>query len=178
MLPPGACWSVPPALTITRRAPSFNHSTACHPTHAGCCVPASSIASHFYLHQGLRRQLRAAPGFSRRSQWSTGPAGTACAVLHALRSSDQVCAIVPRAKFPSRVLTRRFRFLFYNFPGSDGARFRMVRTGVCRRCGHMGRHYLGASAFLVPRWPHHPEWDRSPVKTTSRRLVVFAIELH
>jgi len=72
-------------------------------------------------------------------------------------SSDQVCAIVPRAKFPSRVLTRRFRFLFYNFPGSDGARFRMVRTGVCRRCGHMGRHYLGASAFLVPRWPHHPE---------------------
>jgi hypothetical protein len=93
-------------------------------------------------------------------------------------SSDQVCAIVPRAKFPSRVLTRRFRFLFYNFPGSDGARFRMVRTGVCRRCGHMGRHYLGASAFLVPRWPHHPEWDRSPVKTTSRRLVVFAIELH
>src|SRR5450432_254598 len=33
------------------------------------------------------------------------------------------------AKFPSRVPTHRFPFLFYNFPGSNGAEFQTVRTG-------------------------------------------------
>ena len=36
MLLPGACGSVPPAVTITRRAPRFNHATACHLKHPGC----------------------------------------------------------------------------------------------------------------------------------------------
>ena len=177
MLLPGACGSVPPAVTITRRDPRFNQSTAYHPTHPGCwSLPSVSR---------LTSSPPWAPPAVARSAWlfekvtvvhRTGRNGVRS--IARTHSSDQVCAIVPRAKFPSRVLTRRFRFLFYNFPGSDGARFRMVRTGVCRRCGHMGRHYLGASAFLVPRWPHHPEWDRCSVKAASQRLVVFAIELH
>ena len=33
------------------------------------------------------------------------------------------------AKFPNRVPTRRFPFLFCSFAGSNGARFRTVRTG-------------------------------------------------
>ncbi len=54
MLLPGACGSVPPAPAITRRAPRFNHSIACHLTHPGCSGPASSASFHFYLHNGLR----------------------------------------------------------------------------------------------------------------------------
>src|ERR1043166_5100119 len=79
-------------------------------------VPITGERSAEYrdLRRSLRNAMERAVAFSD-SRLLTAPNGS---------SPDR------GARFPIRVQTLSLPFLFYNFPGSNGARFQTVRTGL------------------------------------------------